>query len=326
MQRWRKPLIVLIALLGFGALRMPFEAGLSRELREAKLLPEKVSIDTRDRIGQTGSAVALGGLRTLVATFLNLRAFTFYTRDNWTKVAETFDVIVDLAPKTVYYWDSGAWNQYGNAASYYLNRSNLPGLRRREAWRQSIQRGRQFLERGIRNNPDSADLNASLGTLLMSPFKVQAFPSRSQTFLDAADAYQRAIDTGRAKGFTRRSYVYALSRVPGKEGETLAKIRELYDESPKNRAPTLVILMFVLEAHQNPSMDLTKRALELFGTPERAYESLSIHWTRTSEGYPVYGIAETLQSLEKILKIPAEESVFKKTPPPAWNAERYFTD
>ncbi len=324
MQRWRKPLIVLIALLAFGALRMPFEAGLNQQLREAKLLPTKVSIDTRDRIGQTGSAVALGGLRTLVATFLNLRAFTYFSQDNWTKVGETFDMIVDLAPQTAYYWDTGAWNQYGNAGSYYLNRSNLPGLRRREAWRQSILKGRLFLERGIRNNPDSADLNASLGALLMNPFKTQAFPSRSQTFLDAADAYQRAIDTGRAKGFTRRSYVYALARVPGKEAETLKKIRELYDETPRNRTPTLVILMFVLEAHENPSMDLTQRALELFGTPQRAYDALSIHWMRTSEGYPVYGVAETLQSLEKILKIPPQESVFKKPPPPAWNADRYF--
>lgn len=326
MKRWQKALIVSVAVLGFGALRLPYEARLSADLRAAKLLPEKVSINTRDHIGQTSSVVALGGLRTLVATFLNLRAFTFFTQENWNKVAETFEVIVDLAPRTTYYWDTGAWDQYSNAASYYLNRSNLPGLRRRENWRQSIHRGRAFLERGISNNPDDVELHTSLGNLLLNPYKTQAFPDRKKAYLDAAEAYQKAIDTGRAKGFTRRSYVYALGRVPGREVESLARARELYAEGLQNRVPTLVMLIFVLEAHENPSMDLTKRAIELFGNPQKAYDALSTHWMRTSEGFPVYGVAETLQSLEKILSIPPQDSVFRKPQPPAWSADKYFKD
>lgn len=326
MKSWRKPLIVLIAVLGFGALRLPYEARLSDELRTSGLLPEKVSINTRDHIGQTSSAVALGGLRTLVATFLNLRAFTFFTQENWNKVAETFDVIVDLAPRTIYYWDTGAWDQYSNAASYYLNRSELPGLRRREGWRQSILRGRAFLERGIANNPDEVELYTSLGNLLLNPYKTQAFPDRKKAAMDAAEAYQKAIHTGRAKGFTRRSFVYALSRVPGREREALVRARELYDEALQNRVPTLVTLIFVLEAHEDPSMDLAKRAVELFGTPRKAYEALSNHWLRTSEGFPVYGVAETLQSLENTLSIPPAESIFRKPQPPAWSADKYFKD
>ncbi len=97
--RW-KSVILAVALLAFGAARLPFEAALSGKLRAAGLFPGAMEISSRDRIGQTSSAVALGGLRTLVATFLNLRAFTFFTEQRWSDVADTFDTIVDLAPRS----------------------------------------------------------------------------------------------------------------------------------------------------------------------------------------------------------------------------------
>jgi hypothetical protein len=122
---WRKTGIVAIALLVFGGLRLPFEARLSGELRAAGLFPPPLEIGTRDKIGQTSSAVALGGLRTLVATFFNLRAFTFFTEQRWADVGDTFETIVDLAPRTRYYWETGSWHQSYNAASYYMNDSKL---------------------------------------------------------------------------------------------------------------------------------------------------------------------------------------------------------
>lgn len=78
-----------MALLAFGAARLPYEAGLAKELRSAGLTPPPMEIGTRDKIGQTSSAVALGGLRTLVATFMNLRAFSFFQEQRWDDLAET---------------------------------------------------------------------------------------------------------------------------------------------------------------------------------------------------------------------------------------------
>ncbi|MEY5013405.1 MAG: hypothetical protein RLY69_1120, partial [Verrucomicrobiota bacterium] len=150
MRGWCKILILVVLLLAFGAARMPYERELGKSLRDAGLFPPTLQIGTRERIGQTSSAVALGGLRTLVATFLNLRAFTYFTERRWDDVEETFNTIVDLAPHTRYYWETGSWHLAYNAASYYINDSKLPPLRRREAWRMSILKGRAFLERGIR--------------------------------------------------------------------------------------------------------------------------------------------------------------------------------
>lgn len=315
MKLWRKSLILAVALLAFGAVRLPFEIKLNKQLQAARLFPATLEIGTRDRIGQTSSAVALGGLRTLVATFLNLRAFTFFTEQRWEDVGDTFDTIVDLAPQTRYYWETGSWHQAYNAASYYLNDDKLPPLRRREAWRSSIQRGRAFLERGIRNKPDDWSLYASLGFLLSDPNKFKAFRDTDETFAAAADAYRKSAGTGKSPAYVRRSELYSLARVAGRETEALELARSLYEESPRNRMPTLLVLLLVLEAHENPSMDVVARAIELFGTAEKAYDALSGHWQRTRERFPVYGVAAGLESLEKLLEISADKSILNQPLP-----------
>jgi hypothetical protein len=301
----------MVALLGFGTVRMPFEAGLGKELRVANLAPLPLEIGTQERIGQTSSAVVLGGLRTLVATFLNLRAFTFFQEQRWDDVADTYDTIVDLAPRTRYYWESGSWHLAYNAASYYLNDSTLPALRRREAWRASIARGRAFLERGIRNNPDDWSLHANLGFLLSDLNKFSAFRDTDETFLAAANAYHHAGESENAMPYVHRAELYSLARVAGKEKEALVLAQTLYADR-KNRAPTVLILLLVLEAHENPTLDLTKRAIELFGNPEKAYENLSIHWKRSRERFPIYGVAAALELLEKSLAVPKEKSIFNQ--------------
>jgi len=309
-------LILLVALLVAGAARMPFEAALTGELRAAGLLPPPLAIGTRDHIGQTSSAVALGGLRTLVATFLNLRAYTFFTERRWDDVADTFDLIVDLAPRTGYYWETGAWHQAYNASSYYLNDSDLPPLRRNAAWRASVLRGRAFLERGIRNNPGDPRLNAYLGFLLTDRNKFKAFRDADANFSAAAAAYKTAADAGGALPYLRRFQLYALARVPGREAEALALARHLY-QTRSNHTPTLQCVYFALEAHANPKLiDPGSFALSVFGSAGTAYETLSNYWLRTSDRLPVHGVAAALTALETQLGIPADKSVFVRHPIP----------
>jgi hypothetical protein len=314
---WRKSALLALALVAFGAARMPFEAALAARQQATGLSAPKPAIGTRERIGQTSSAVALGGLRTLVATFLNLRAFTSFTEKRWGDVADSFETIVDLAPKTRYYWETGAWHQSYNAASHYINDSNLPPLRRREAWRHSILAGRSFLERGIANNPGDWSLLKDLGSLLSDPNKIAAFRDPVASFTSSAEAYRLAAEAGGAPSFVKRAHFYALARVPGREAEALELGRRLYGESTQNQTPTLKTLLVVLEAHQNPSMDVAARAIGIFGNAKIAYDSLSSHWMRTRERFPVHGVAAGIESLERTLEIAPADSVLRKpTPPP----------
>ena len=326
MKRRHKLPILVLGLLAAGGLRATWEAPLTAELRAEGLLAKPVALGTREKIGQTSSAVALGGLRTLVATFLNLRAFTFFTEQRWSDVGETYDTIVDLAPRTRYYWETGSWHQAYTAASYYMNDSKLPALRRREAWRSSILRGRTFLERGIRNNPEEWSLLASLGFLLSDSNKFPAFRDNNATFSAAADAYRRAAATGNALGYVKRSEFYSLARVEGREKDALELARKLYNEGEHNRTPTLLCLLFVLEFFDDQSVDAAQLAIKVFGTAEKAHDSLSSHWMRVRERFPVHGVAPALRGLEELLKISLEKSIFSQPPPRPFNPEDMFEE
>ena len=83
-------------------------------------------------------------------------------------------------------------------------------------------------------------------------------------------------------------------------------------------------MVCVLEAYENPSADITQRAIEMFGTPEKAYDAFSIQWRRTRERLPVYGVAGVLKSLEKSLAIPKEKSILNKPLPPTMGPEDFF--
>lgn len=324
MKLWLKSAILAGALLAFGGARLSYEAGLGAELQAAGLAPPRLPIDTRDKIGQTSSVVALGGLRTLVATFLNLRAYTAFSEQRWEAIEKTFNTIVALAPHTRYYWETGSWHLAYNAASYYLNDSKLPPLRRREAWRLYILKGRAFLERGVRNNPTDWGLLANLGMLLSDPNKFTAFRDPSAAFAAAADAYRQAAATGKALDYVERAQLYSLARVNGQEREALALARKLVADSPRNRTPTLLMLLLVLEAHENPALDGAQRAIELFGTPQKAYDSLSGHWQRTRERFPVDGVSAALHALEQKLAIPEEQSILRKALPPPPTPDDWF--
>ncbi|MEI6604720.1 MAG: hypothetical protein WCP35_05385 [Verrucomicrobiota bacterium] len=314
MKHWRKPLIVLAAVLLAGAVRLPLEAALTNELRGAGLLAAPLPIDTREKIGQTSAAVALGGLRTLVATFLNLRAYTFFTETRWDDVAATFDTIVELAPQTIYYWQTGAWHQAYNASSYYLNDSNLPPLRRDAAWRASVLKGRAFLERGIHNNPGDPKLNTYLGYLLTDHYKSRAFRDIEATFLAAAEAYKTAADAPEALPFLRRFQLYALARVAERQDEALALARQIY-QNKAARTPTMQCIYFVLEVAANPNIiDPGSYAISVFGSAEKAYANLANYWLRTSERLPVHGVAKALKVLEETLGIAGEKSIFLQHP------------
>jgi hypothetical protein len=314
MPPFRKTLIVVAALLGAGVLRAPLEVALTKDLRSAKLLAQPLDLNAREKIGQTGFAVALGGLRTLVATFYNLRAYTAFTENRWADAEESFETTVALAPSTTYYWINGAWHLAYNAGHSYQNDNSLPALRRQELWRGTINKGRAFLQRGIRNNPDSWSLNAELGLLLSDTNKMTAFtgPGGSkpaELYQSAADAYHAASEHG-GPAYTKRNEFYNLARVPGRQAEALA-LGEQLANSRAHRTPTLLALLFVLRMHATPEQDGYALSKTIFNDDQHAYRALSFLWEDRRQNYPVDGLALVLKTLEQHLAVPPEKSILK---------------
>jgi len=310
MTQGKRYALLVVAILAAGFLRLPFEKTLTNDLQQANLLPPKLEVRTGEKIGQTFSAVSLGGLRTLVATFLNLRAFAYFSEQKWADVGDTFDVIVDLAPRTQYYWDTGSWHQAYNAASYYLYDSEIPPLRRKLAWRESILKGKAFLERGIRNNPDDPKLRESLGMLLSDSNKIAAFASPAEAYEGAYDSYMAAVETGNARDYAKRAALYSLARVPGREKEALALALEIKEEQPL-LPPTALGLLYTLQFHQNPGQDVLALIDSIFPDRKIAYEVLGNQWMRTRDYFPVDGIPRVIPLLEKELAVPEEKSILE---------------
>jgi hypothetical protein len=162
--------------------------------------------------------------------------------------------------------------------------------------------------------------------LLTDANKLAAFEDPSACFAAAEHAYSRAVATGRALPYLRRSRLYAMARIPGREYDALQLARSLFAEGPQNRTPTLVVLLLVLEAHANPDFDLTSRAVEWFKSPAEAHKMLANHWRRTREHYPVDGIPLAIRKLENQLQIPDEKSVLRQPAPALQMADDWFQD
>ena len=285
-----------------GIVRMPIEQALTADLRANGLLSKPLNIDTQKKVGQGFWAVSLGGLRNLVATVMNLRAFSFFENQKWVQLADTYDTIVQLAPNTDYYWDTASWHMAYNAAAYYQTSSDLPELRRRAEWKQWIERGNAFLEEGCRQNPDSWYLWSRLGWYYADPNKLIDYEK-------SANAYQKAVQAGNALPYVRNGAAYALGRVPGREAEALEIIRELRKE-PRGQVPTMNCLYFALENKVHPDTDAYQLALDIFGGENEAYEQLGPYYLETRKNFPENGVAEVLKKLEARFEVPDDQSIF----------------
>jgi hypothetical protein len=311
---WRKLLVLAAGLLVAGAARLPFEEKWSAGFERAGLLQKSLETRTRAKVGQTFYAVALGGLRTLVATFFNLRAFGHYEDLDWDGMAETYETMFALAPRTGEYWFSGAHHQAMNAASYYRNDGflRMSPAQREEHWRASVLRGRDMLERGVRNVPDDYKVQGFLGYLLTDKFKYRVFGDPDETFAEAARAYRAAADCPGALPYLRRFEMYALARVPARRAEALELARGLY-ANPGNRTPTLNRVYFALQVWANPGViDPLALAVEIFGSEDAAYRELGDYWLRGAVHLPMDGVAFVVRQIEAKRGVPDKDSVLRK--------------
>ena len=231
--------IVTLLLLAFGGLRLPLESALTEEHKSAYFHQAKLKLDLREQIGQLGFLAALSGFRSLVADFIFIEAHTAWERTQWGRVLLLFRQATTLQPRSLIFWDMAAWHMAWNASVAARNdRSRLTTPVRRKLEREYFALGKDFLERGIRNNPDHALLYESLGRI---------YREKYQDHAAAARAFDLAALRADAPEYDRRFAAYELSYVPGREREAYARLRALYDRGEDERLPTLLKRLKFLE-------------------------------------------------------------------------------
>jgi hypothetical protein len=232
--------IILCLLLAFGALRLPIESALTQQHRSAYFHQAELGLDLREQIGQLGFLAALSGFRSLVADVA-------WERTEWGRVLLLFREATTLQPRSILFWDMAACHMAWNASVAALHDPALPNdVLRRKAQREYFALGKDFLERGIKNEPDRPQLYESLA---------RRYKEKLNDHAAAAKYYAKVVALPSAPEYDERFAAYELSFAPGHEREAYQALRDLYDRGEHERLPTLLKRLKFLEQELNIPLD-----------------------------------------------------------------------
>jgi hypothetical protein len=209
----------------FGAARMPIEQRNEELLREAGFREWSPNIATRDQLGQAGFAGALGGFRSLVALFYDVKAHVAREEKEWAEVEKFRNVTTTLQPRYWAHWDIAAWDMAWNAFAYYRGVAE----RHKEeflGWETEnvimpryLEKGIDFAMRGYAWLPDSYRMPRIVGDI---------HSQKCEDKCAAIDWYLEASQKPDAWPFLYRSYVHHMAICPGREDEAYPLTKELY--------------------------------------------------------------------------------------------------
>jgi hypothetical protein len=244
----RRALAALLSILLFGAARVPLEHGLTETHRQLHFRAIDFNLDLREQLGQLGFVAALSGFRSLVADALFIQAHVAWERTEWGRVLFLFRQITTLQPRAILFWDMAAWHMAWNASTAAMNDPRQPReVLRVKAAREYLQLGKDFLERGIKNNPDRPELYEALARL---------YRDKLEDHHHASEFFAKAATLPGAHSYTKRFAAYELAQCPGREHEAYVQLRALYDHGEQERLPTLLRRLKELENKLNIPADL----------------------------------------------------------------------
>jgi hypothetical protein len=236
-------LVLIAAVLAFGAARLPLEHGLLEEYRALHFQGVDFNLSLRENLGQSVFIAALSGFRSIVADGLFIQAEAAWENTEWGRVLLLFRQATTLQPRSVLFWDTGAWHMAWNASAAALNDQKIPRQALRvKAAREYYEIGKDFLERGIRFNPDKPQLYESLARL---------YQQKYNDHLRASETYAQAAQRPGAPSYDKRFAAYELSYCPGHEREAYEELRRIYDTGEREHLPTLIARLKALEEKLN---------------------------------------------------------------------------
>ncbi|MFL6539437.1 MAG: hypothetical protein ACJ8HU_01605 [Chthoniobacterales bacterium] len=230
-------------MLAFGAARVPAEHAIYAARAERQLLAVPVDLTFGEQVRQLGFSALLSGFRSLLADVAFIRAHIAWERTEWPRVLLLFREATTLQPHTALFWDMAAWHMAWNASTAALRDRSQPdeALRNRTA-REYVDIGRDFLERGIRNNPDNPKLYEALARL---------YQQKYNDHLHASEFYAKAAEKPGAAAYVERFAAYELSYCEGRERQGYDRLMRIYKRGENARLPTLIKRLKYLEERLN---------------------------------------------------------------------------
>jgi tetratricopeptide (TPR) repeat protein len=230
---------VILAAALFGAVKLPAEHAISEAHRQLHFRAVDFDPALREQIGQLGFIAGLSGFRSLVADVLFVQAHVAWERTEWSRVLLLFRQVTTLQPRAILFWDTAAWHMAWNASAAALRDPSQPRLALRiKAQREYFQLGKDFLERGIKYNPDRPQLYEALARLYRDKYNDHE---------RAAEFFEKAAGLPGAPSYAKRFAAYELSYCEGREKEAYDRLHALYALGESERLPTLIRLLKHLE-------------------------------------------------------------------------------
>lgn len=237
----------LLIITCFGAAKLPVEHKLAAQHKEAHFRGVELGLDLREQVGQLGFLAALSGFRSLVADVLFIQAHVAWEQTEWGRVLRLFRHVTILQPRGILFWDMAAWHMAWNASVAALNdRAQPRQALRLKAQREYFALGKDFLERGIKNNPDRPQLYEALGRLYREKYKDHE---------RAAEYFDKAAQFPDAPSYNKRLAAYELSYCENREREAYERLHLLYHSGEVERLPTLITRLKFLEQKLNIPQD-----------------------------------------------------------------------
>ncbi len=238
---------LLAAVVLWGAVKLPAEQALSASRARQHLASVPLNLSLREQLGQLGFVAALSGFRAVVADFLFIQAYAAWERTEWNRVFRLFRQVTTLQPRSLLFWDMAAWHMAWNAGTAALHDPAQPRQALRlKAQREYFDLARDFLEDGIRNNPERPQLYEAMARLYRDKYKDHA---------RASEYFTLAATKPGAPTYERRFAAYELSYSDGHEEEAYQLLRALYHEGEHERLPTLISRLKFLEERLNIPVD-----------------------------------------------------------------------
>jgi hypothetical protein len=229
--------LALIALLF-----LPAKLKLESEMAHQRLAAGPLNIGLRERIGQSAFVAVLGGFRSVIADLLFIDAHAAWARTDWTNLLLRLRQATELQPHAIMFWDIAGWHMAWNASIAAENDQSKPPAARQRASREYIELGRDFLRRGIANNPHSPQLYEALARLERD---------RLHDHAAAAENFYKASRFPGCAAYDERFSAYELSWCEEREREAYERLHALYLRGERERLPTLIARLKAMEEKLN---------------------------------------------------------------------------
>ncbi|MDF1823109.1 MAG: hypothetical protein P1U68_00615 [Verrucomicrobiales bacterium] len=233
--RW---LLVLVGLAIFGIVRAPFEEHTRKKLVDSHLLLPPPAQDAIQQMSQSALMGTLGGLRTLVSSYLVLEAFEHFSNKEWEELRSAYAIVTSLEPRDENHWRDVVWHLGINATANMQLDETIPEFERKRRFNEYALLAVELAEQGIAQNPDSAVIRQQLAEVYREKLKDDCATAR---------VYQDLVGLPEAPQYAERFAGYFLAKCPGHEQEAYDHLLRLYYEGEHNHVASLIITIKDLE-------------------------------------------------------------------------------